>query len=231
MKKPVIGVLEYPYTDCDGDLMFEVLSPVITALVQAGARPVGIYPTQTEEYQNKRISEIPELTEEEKQDLIDSISMCDGIIKPGAVRIYGFDRFVYEYVLKNNIPFLGICAGMQVMAAYGKDSVNNIKIGSDINHRVNDGSYVHSIDLFPGKLKTIIGRDSIMVSSKHRYQISDCGVHRIAAAAPDGVIEAIENPDCDFNIGLQWHPEYMPDDEATRRIFRSFVESAAIRRQ
>lgn len=224
--KPIIGVLQYPYVDCDGDLMYEVLSPVIESLVRAGMRPIGIYPTQLVKYQNMRVSEIPPLTDSEKQDIIDSIKMCHGIIKPGAVRIYGFDRFVYQYVLENNIPYLGICAGMQVMAAHGKEYVNNIKIESSINHKVREDGVVHSVKLSDGKLKDILGADEIGVSSKHAYMVPDAGIHKVCGMSEDGVIEAIENPDCDFNFGLQWHPEMTPDDEYSLKIFDAFADAA-----
>ena len=107
-----------------------------------------------------------------------------------------------------------------------KDYVRNVKIESDINHRVRDEGYVHSVKITDGKLKEIVGKDEMMVSSKHSYMIEDAGIHKICAVAEDGVIEAIEDTDCDFNIGLQWHPEMIPDDENSIKIFEAFAESA-----
>ena len=40
----------------------------------------------------------------------------------------------------------------------------------------------------------------------------------------DNIIEAIENPNCDFNIGVQWHPEYL-DDLNSKKIFDCFIET------
>lgn len=227
MSKPIIGIVEYPYEDKDGDLIYEVLSPIIESVSKAGGRAIGIFPTQIANFQNERLRNIPDLTKQEKIDIVDSIEICDAIIKPGAVKIFGFDRFIYHHVLQKNIPFLGICAGMQTMAAHNKEWIQNQKIeNTDITHKLSDTAYAHEVTLLPGKLKSIINKDKIMVSSMHSYMVPDSGIHNISAIALDGVIEAIENPNCDFNIGLQWHPELMGDDENSKLIFKALLESA-----
>ena len=226
MSKPVVGIIEYPYEDKDGDMIYEVLTPIIESISKAGARPVGIFPTQIANFQEVRLRNIPDLTFGEKKDIVSSIKMCDAIIKPGALKLFGFDRFIYAYAFKNNIPYLGICAGMQIMAAHGKEKIENKKIEyNGVEHKSKE-KYVHKIKLYDSKLKDIIGKDCIMVNSKHAYAIKDSGVHKVSAIAEDGVIEAIENPYCDFNIGLQWHPELITDDENSNKIFNRFVDAA-----
>lgn len=232
MKKPVIGVVAYPYTDSDGDRIYEVNSNIIEMLVKNEARPISIYPTQMVNYQDDDFDTLPKLTNEEKKDLDNSIMMCDGILKPGAVVLYDFDRYIYEYTYQNDIPFLGICGGMQIMSAYNKDSIRNIKIeNSSINHSLAGNNYAHSV-VIPKKtmLYSILGEDQIMVNSKHKYKVPDEGVHNICATSPDGVIEAIENDDLTFHLGLQWHPELMQNDENTNKIFTSFVKTCKKRR-
>ena len=91
---------------------------------------------------------------------------------------------------------------------------------------MSDEKYVHEVILLPGKLRDIVGKDKIMVSSRHSYKIPDSGIHSISALSNDGVIEAIENPYCDFNIGLHWHPELMGDDENSKKIFNKFIDAA-----
>lgn len=227
MSRPIIGVVEYPYEDKDGDMIYEVLTPVIESISKAGGRPVGIFPTQVSNFQKERLRYIPDLTISEKEDIIDSIEMCDAIIKPGALKLFDFDRFIYGYTLEKNIPYLGICAGMQIMAAHKKDWIQNEKIEDlVINHQLSDEKYVHEVILLPGKLRDIVGKNKIMVSSRHSYKIPDNGIHSISALSNDGVIEAIENPYCDFNIGLQWHPELMGDDENSKKIFSKFIDAA-----
>lgn len=227
MAKPIIGVVEYPYEDKDGDLIYEVITPIIESISKAGGRPIGIFPTQIADFQRERLRNIPDLTKVEKEDIIDSIKICDAIIKPGAVKLFGFDRFIYNYALQKNIPYLGICAGMQIMAAEGKEYIQNEKIeNTEILHKLSDTEYAHEVTLLPSKLKDMLNKEKIMVSSRHAYKIPDCGIHKISALSPDGVIEAIENPSCDFNMGLQWHPELMGDDENSMIIFNHFIDAA-----
>lgn len=67
----------------------------------------------------------------------------------------------------------------------------------------------------------------IRVNSAHHQAVKQPGRGAvITAAAPDGVIEAIEFPSASFAIGVEWHPERMPDDESQRQLFSSLVSSA-----
>lgn len=73
----------------------------------------------------------------------------------------------------------------------------------------------------------MLNKDEIMVNSHHNYHIKDSGVQKISEYAPDGIIEAIESDNCDFHIGLQWHPELAPkEDEVSQIIFGELVENA-----
>jgi hypothetical protein len=64
--KPIIGVVEWPYTDKDGDLIYEVPNSIIEKISKYGGIPIGIFPTQIEEYQNKKSNDIPKLSINEK---------------------------------------------------------------------------------------------------------------------------------------------------------------------
>ncbi len=223
MAKPLIGVVEYPYIDKDNDKMYEASCYVIDYILKNGGIPIGIFPSKIANYQEERLRNIKPLTRLEKDDLIRVINMCHGIIKPGALKIFDHDRFIYSYALNNNIPYLGICAGMQVMASYGKTKIENVKI-EESNHRISD-LYAHDVFLFDGNLKKLLKKSVITVNSKHSYKVASNGIHSIAALSKDGVIEAIENKYCDFNIGVQWHPELL-NDENSNLLFEGFVDAA-----
>jgi gamma-glutamyl-gamma-aminobutyrate hydrolase PuuD len=47
----------------------------------------------------------------------------------------------------------------------------------------------------------------------------------VVATADDGTIEAIELPDKEFVVGVQWHPEKTPTSAATRALFASFSDA------
>ena len=180
MSKPIIGIVEYPYEDKDGDLIYEVLSPVIESVSKAGGRAIGIFPTQIADFQNERLRNIPDLTKQEKIDIVDSIEICDAIIKPGAVKIFGFDRFIYHHVLQKNIPFLGICAGMQTMAAHNKEwiqnqngNLNNIEISNKvISIKSPKAGIVTSIDAYKlGNIAKKIGAGRNKKEDKIDYTV------------------------------------------------------------
>lgn len=222
--KPIIGIVEWPYKDEDGDLIYEVPNNIVEKISIHGGIPVGIFPTQIEDFQNKRLSEIDELTFIEKQDLIESLDRVDAIIKPGALKIYGYERYIYDYAFNKDIPYLGICAGMQMMAGYQNNKYNNVKNETDIHHSKEE--YAHTLRILKDTLLyNILKEEEIMVNSRHRYHIANPGINEVNAVSEDGIIEGIENRDKLFHLGVQWHPENLNDDN-TNKIFDEFIESA-----
>ena len=70
----------------------------------------------------------------------------------------------------------------------------------------------------------------LRVNSLHHQGIKDLApAFKAVAFAPDGIIEAIELPDHPFGIAVQWHPEWLTDQEATRRLFKAFVAAAGVK--
>lgn len=225
--KPIIGVVEWPYYDKDEDKVYEVFTSIIEWINRCGGRPIGIFPSQVEGFLYKSFVEMEKMTEIEQKELKESVSICDAIIKPGALKIYPYEKFIYDACAENRMPYLGICAGMQMMAAYQQEMIKNIKNDSDICHYSKD-DYCHSIKLLDNTiLKKIINKDEIMVNSRHNYHILNSGIQRVSAIAQDGIIEAIESNDDLFQLGLQWHPELLSkDDENSQIIFGEFIEAA-----
>ena len=66
----------------------------------------------------------------------------------------------------------------------------------------------------------------MFVNSAHHQSVDDLGKGlEVNSFTEDGVIEGIENPNQKFCIGVQWHPEFLIDENDVR-IFKSFVNSA-----
>lgn len=224
--KPIIGIVEWPYLDKDEDKIYEIRNEVVEWIIRSGGRPIGIFPTQIENYVNTRLRDIPQMSTKELYDLKETVKMCDAIIKPGALKIYHHEQEIYKYVVEEDIPYMGICAGMQLMANYNTPNIRNERNAGFIEHHSND-SYAHKIHVNKGtKLYDILKKDEIMVNSLHNYHIPTTEL-QIGAVSEDEIIEEIENPNLSFNLGFQWHPELLPkEDENSQIIFGEFVGAA-----
>jgi putative glutamine amidotransferase len=145
-------------------------------------------------------------------------------------------RFELELVRRSiaaNHPLLGICLGCQVLnVAQGGGLHQDLALddGRFIAHDGNDLSYVltHPVHIESGtRLAEILGKPEIEVNSFHHQAASTPGRGlKVSARAPDGVIEALEHPDRDFVVGVQWHPEENPEDPATHALFGALVAAA-----
>ena len=221
--KPVVGIVGLPCLDMNENKIYGVPVVIVDWILRLGGKPKVIFPAQIEDYVNKRISELNKPTIEELEKLKKWVLECDGIIKPGCRRVYPYDNEIYSVVSDNDIPYLGICGGMQLMRNHKTEYLANKKNESIINHYSSD-TYAHSINLVPGsKLQSILDTNVILVNSKHSYHIPDSGLKNVGAYADDGIIEALEDPKKTFNIGVQWHPELLQDDPFSIRLFDAFI--------
>jgi len=130
---------------------------------------------------------------------------------------------------------LGICRGQQVLnVAMGGNLV--VDIPSELldagRHQwwpnFQRGRLSHSVQVEKGsQLAGIMGGTEFLVNSLHHQSVKDPGKGlKVVATAPDGVIEALEMPGKRFVVSVQWHPEWLPEHEPMRRIFKAFVEAS-----
>ena len=144
------------------------------------------------------------------------IDLCDGLILQGGSDYYDIDILITKYLYKNNIPTLGICLGMQTMAMTFNGTMSEIA-----NHN-SKSKYVHSINIDKNsKLYNIIKKDKIFVNSRHNSYIINTDLD---VSATNNVIEAIEDKNKKFFIGVQWHPESIMDENSIL-LFNSFFLS------
>ncbi len=123
-------------------------------------------------------------------------------------------------------PILGICRGSQVMAvAAGGQLIQHLPdiLGHD-GHSPSPGVYgEHDVTIVAGsRLHAMLG-PSARISSYHHQGLAEAPGYVPVAWAPDGSVEAIEDPDLPFCIGVLWHPEVGSDS----RLFRALVAAAA----
>ena len=157
------------------------------------------------------------------------LELCDGFIVPGGSYWYNFDEYVIEYAINKNKPLLCICLGFQALCSkYSKDR-NKFDMTSsckDNSHYGDSYSYIHDINILDNtKLKNILKEDNIKVNSIHKSYINtEFNKLVVSAYSSDNIIEAVEIPNLNFVLGVQWHPEYIMDN-ASIKIFDSFVDS------
>ena len=141
-----------------------------------------------------------------------------------------------RWSMAEGLPVLGICRGIQVM---------NVAAGGALYQDIasqSPGSLKH--DCWPdyarnylthqvtvsgdSQLAAILGQSQVGVNSMHHQAVKDLAPSfRAVARASDGLIEAIEDHDHPFAVGVQWHPEELVEDAPPmRRLFEDFVSAA-----
>lgn len=162
---------------------------------------------------------IPFAQNDSFDDVVEQLTLCDGIILPGGDDIYPLELDVCKYLYEKDIPLLGICLGMQTMAYAMGGTMGTLPT---LTHKSKD-EYVHKVKIVPNtNLAKLIRKNEIMVNSRHKDYISSCDNLKISAYSEDGIIEAIEDTNKKFFIGLQWHPENL-NDENSNRLFSYFI--------
>jgi putative glutamine amidotransferase len=129
------------------------------------------------------------------------------------------------------LPVLGICRGMQLLnVSRGGTLIQHLPdvIGTDL-HCPAPGRYgrhdvqVTEPSLLASTLGTAAAGGKLPVPTYHHQAIDALGVGLVATAwSEDGVIEAVEDPELPFCLGVQWHPEAGPD----RSLFVGLVQAA-----
>jgi putative glutamine amidotransferase len=132
-------------------------------------------------------------------------------------------------------PFLGICRGFQVInVALGGTLYTHIKdqMPNALQHKYSSKTrrayLAHAVEVAEGsRLADVLGQTEFQVNSMHHQGAKDIAAAlKPVAYAPDGLVEAVELPDYPFGIAVQWHPECIPDQPVSPRLFREFVEAA-----
>ncbi|HNT53163.1 MAG TPA: gamma-glutamyl-gamma-aminobutyrate hydrolase family protein [Anaerolineaceae bacterium] len=146
-----------------------------------------------------------------------------------------FEIAFLQRAVKEDKPFLAICRGIQVM---------NVALGGTLytdiaDQREGAGKHdwypdwprdrrSHPVQLTPKtRLAALMQAPEVGVNSLHHQGILDLAPTLLStAAAPDGLIEAVEVPGHRFAIGVQWHPEWLQDDPAMQRLFQALIQAA-----
>ncbi len=140
-----------------------------------------------------------------------------------------------RWAIDQKLPVLGICRGNQMLNVAAGGTLYQ-DIGAQVNHalrheHVNGEPYnrlTHSIEVDPpSRLARALGATHIDVNSLHHQSIKQVAPgFRVVARAPDGIIEGIESQNGHFALGVQFHPEWLIDDDARMmHLFQELVDA------
>ena len=158
----------------------------------------------------------------------------------------GRDEYEIELVcraIEADLPIFAICRGIQVLnVARGGTLVQDIPtvLPRALGHRLavpphEPVALAHQITLKQDSLLAgatggrFADAGGFAVNSRHHQAVKTLGEGLVAtAAAPDGVIEAIEDPTRRFCLGVQWHPENFYRTGEFRSLFERFVQARSV---
>ncbi len=201
--------------------------------------------------------EAEDVTEDTAEQLLKG---ADGILVPGGFGERGVEGKILtaKYAREHDVPYLGICLGMQTaVIEFARDAAG---IADACSGEFSDaGSKV--IDLMPdqqgnipkggtmrlgayecslsdgGMLKGIYGAESVAERHRHRYEFNNAfrdvltskGL-RLEGLSPDGrLVEAVSVPGCRFFVGVQYHPEFKSRPNKAHPLFAAFIKAASER--
>ena len=196
-----------------------------------------------------------ELTEDNVADVLGG---CQGILVPGGFGGRGIEGMILaaQYARENDVPYLGICLGMQIAViefarhVLGWQDASSAEFSADTKHPV--------IDLMPeqkgvtakggtmrlgkypcvlaagSKAHELYGEGLIFERHRHRYEVNNDFREEISSRglipvglSPDGrLVELVENPACRWFVAAQFHPEFKSRPNKPHPLFRGFVKAA-----
>ncbi len=194
----------------------------------------------------------------DKSNIEESLSHLDGVLVAPGFGERGIEGKIdaVRYVRENNIPFLGICLGMQMAVIeyarniLGLKGANSTEMDERTPHPVIDlmesqkdivnkggtmrlGSWACDIEN-DSQVYKYYGTENINERHRHRYEFNNDFKEQIEAAGlkatglnPEtGLVEIVELPSHNWFLGVQYHPEYKSTVANPHPLFVSFVSAA-----
>ena len=193
-----------------------------------------------------------------KENYEEALSHLDGIIVPGGFGDRGIEGMILaaQYARENNVPYFGICLGMQIAVI---EYARNVAGIPDANSgEFNELCKNKVIDFMPGQSDNIdkggtlrlgaypcvitegttmercYGEKVISERHRHRYEFNNDYRERLVEAgltvsgqSPDGrLVETVELSDRPFHVGVQYHPEFKSRPNRAHPLFKGFIAAA-----
>ncbi|QIL50264.1 CTP synthase [Weissella coleopterorum] len=186
------------------------------------------------------------------------LSDSDGIMVPGGFGPRGTEGKILaiQYARENNVPFLGVCLGMQLATVefarhvLGHPQANSIELDEntdtpvialmDNQKEVTKRGGTLRLGLYPAALKegtqtrAIYGTDEVQQRHRHRFEFNTqyrtefeaAGMVFAGVSPDDRLMEIIELPSNDFFIAAQYHPEFISRPNRPEPLYAAFVKAA-----
>ena len=191
------------------------------------------------------------------------LSGCDGVIVPGGFGNRGIEGKILTaaYCRTHNLPYLGICLGMQVAVidfarhVCGMEDANSgefdelskykvIDFLPDQSHQIDKGGTLR-LGAYPCRIAKgtqmyrCYGTEEISERHRHRYEFNNLYRETLAESglvisgtSPDGnIVETVEIPQNDFYIGVQFHPEFKSRPNKAHPLFLGLIEAALTKKE
>ena len=187
----------------------------------------------------------------------ETLAGCDGILVPGGFGNRGIEGMIStaRYARTHNVPYLGICLGMQIAviefarSVLGLNDANSGEFDENSNHKVIDFMPDQNSEINKGgtmrlgaypckiaagtKMAECYKADEIKERHRHRYEFnndyrSDMTANGlvISGTSPDNhIVETVEVPENDFYVGVQFHPEFKSRPNKAHPLFMGLVKA------
>ncbi len=237
MPTPIIGITAGRTLSKDQVVTISLSEKYTESIQRAGGIPV-ILPSTLDD------SELFDLFERLDGFLLTGGGDIDPAIFNGTPHpnVYGIDHArdfleieLVRYATHNQIPFLGICRGMQVInVALGGTLFTDISAQlpdaerHDLYPNIPRNKIAHVVSIHKDSLlSNLAGGTKLSVNSLHHQALDAIPpILQPVAHSADDLVEAVELKDHAFGLGVQWHPEWLVESQANQAIFRGLVEAA-----
>ena len=192
------------------------------------------------------------------ENVAETLAGCDGLLVPGGFGNRGIEGKIAtaHYARTNNVPYLGICLGMQIavieFARYvcGLTDANSGEFDENSNNKVIDFMPDQNAEINKGgtlrlgaypckivsgtKMEECYKASEISERHRHRYEFNndyrDMMTQKglvISGTSPDGhIVETVEIPENKFYVGVQFHPEFKSRPNKAHPLFMGLIRAA-----
>lgn len=187
----------------------------------------------------------------------ETLAGCDGILVPGGFGNRGIEGMIAtaRYARTHNVPYLGICLGMQIAviefarSVLGLTDANSGEFDENSNHKVIDFMPDQNSEINKGgtmrlgaypckiaagtKMAECYKAEEIKERHRHRYEFNNdyrndmtANGLVISGTSPDNhIVETVEVPENDFYVGVQFHPEFKSRPNKAHPLFMGLVRA------